>query len=103
MRKEITETVTKTKVTCDVCKKDCTPREGEFWPHCCSICGKDLCRQCDVRDNRDLGDYPVHYCVRCWEIGEPFRDEMGIAEEKHDVHMDSIELKWHKACKDAAQ
>lgn len=100
MRETVPETSVRIRITCDICGDDCSPRKGDFWPKQCVKCKKDLCRnKCTVWDPRDDGDYPGAFCERCWDIGEPFRQQQAQLEEEHDERMEAIEQAWNEACK----
>ena len=84
---------------CDVCGKT-----GHFdygvggW---CIICKKDVCGRCSVPDPDDPGDHPNLFCRSCWDIGKPYREQIGEECDRHEAQCDEIRERWVKAASQA--
>ena len=96
MRKIVDETSRVEHVFCDRCgeQKDFTYGGGGS----CCACGRDVCRDCNVYDDHQGGDYPDVYCRECWEIGEPFRERQAAAESECERIVEAAQKEWVKAC-----
>ncbi len=81
---------------CDVCPGPMEDRLARSFS--CCMCGKDLCRQHAVFDNRDGSDYPPKYCRPCWGIGESYRAREAQARAMFDELMEQIHKEWKAAC-----
>ena len=83
-----TQTVVVKKRYCDVCGEElgwtlqCSKAK-------CVLCGKDLCEKCVGYEEETGGDYRRCWCKHCWEVGEPFRNEMerlrSLIEDQHHL------------------
>ena len=61
----------------------------------CEICGKDLCNNCVEFEESNTGYYRTVYCKKCWEIGEPYRNQIELLENK----IEELSEEWYKKCK----
>lgn len=60
------------KVYCDDCGK-----EIEYgYRRTCYCCEKDMCDKCLGHEENDAGDYSTYYCLKCWSLGEPYRNKI---------------------------
>ena len=82
-----TEVIEKHVYTCDICGKEMS-RFRE-----CLMCKRHICKECLVYE-WDNSDYPDIYCKSCWKIGEPFRKQIEIEEEKHDKLEEQLYADW---------
>lgn len=98
MKQNVDRTVTAVEVSCDMCGGGVT-NTRECPARSCCMCGKDICRQCTVFDDRDGGDYPARFCESCWDLGRPYREEERLAEERADARAEAIQEGWHEACR----
>ena len=80
-------------VYCDECGIE-LKRGMQYAVAQCEICGKDLCDDCIGHEVYTMGDYREVYCKSCWDIGEPYRNEIHQLENK----IESLYNKWHKGC-----
>ena len=88
MKKEITETITKTVDICDICKDIAAQ-------YACLMCRRELCYDCKVYDNRNQNtDYPETYCKKCWDIGASYRKQEIEAQEVCDIAFEYIWIEW---------
>lgn len=77
--------------TCDTCGQKASGRT-------CTKCGGDLCRGCIKWDDRNRSsDYPLAFCVRCWEIGVLYRERMVAAESEAADECERLEKEWKEA------
>jgi len=91
---------------CEWCGKEDTPPMNDIHFPCigpCSICRRDICHECDVRDNRDDGDYPAHYCPECWGIGEGYRKRIDNIQCIADEDIAEQEWMWKETARKAAK
>jgi hypothetical protein len=78
---------------CDICGEPAS--RGK---HTCTICRRDLCTKHILSDPRNSSDYADAFCQRCWNVGEPFRAEQAVEEERHEKIVDDILSRWHREC-----
>lgn len=77
---------------CDVCE---TSLESQIYSHLkCENCQKDLCSECIGHENYTDGDYREVYCVKCWNIGKKYREEIKKLEDKIEKLGDD----WRAEC-----
>jgi arginyl-tRNA synthetase len=60
----------------------------------CEMCGKNLCEKCIEHEESDMGDYRTVYCYGCWTIGEQYRNEIKLLENK----IEKLNDKWLMKC-----
>ncbi len=68
----------------------------------CFICGRDICEDCTVHDDRTFGDYPTKYCKECWDIGEEYRNKMRDLQIECDEKTENLEIGWRNKARNAA-
>ena len=85
MRKQ--KTVRKEQIFCDVCEKENT----DFFQFTCSMCRKDLCRDCHIDHPYEGGDGPQRFCPSCFEICKPFIERIRVREEEQSKEIEAIE------------
>ena len=83
------QTVTIKHRYCDICGSEVTKLNS------CTCCGKDICLKCVGYSTND-SDYPDYYCVKCWNIGKPYRKKIRELEQQ----IDNINQEWLVNCKD---
>lgn len=86
---ETTKIIKETKIKCDYCE--------HIGISVCELCKKDICNAHKTYDDRDPGDYPDVYCMRCWEIGTPFRLAMEREQQDSEKRLERMEEDWKKA------
>ena len=93
--KQVSEIKDVVEITCDVCGDD------KYYKYLtCWMCRKDICdrRECRLFDPRDSGDYPHVFCLKCWNIGENYRQAIADAEVIYEEQIEKIEKEWQSAC-----
>ena len=90
-KKSVVKEIIKKSYYCD----DCGEKISEDYrkPYC-QICEKDLCHKC-IGQTEYEGDFAFYYCKDCWTIGESYRSEIKMHEDKIDDLIDE----WHSKCK----
>ena len=88
---EVKTVTVKTRIyVCDECFK--TVSDKRLWP--CVVCGKLICFDCYIPDERDPGDYPDKYCQNCWDVGQPYRKRMVQLQDICDEAIEKLEETW---------
>jgi len=89
--KKVMKEVTEKYIECDFCGEkvnyNYTGHGG------CLMCGRDACPK-HMHLDHDYSDYPDAYCLSCWEIGEPFREQLDILEEEYKEKVKKIKKEW---------
>jgi len=100
MQKNVRETRTITKTYCDVCGKEAVAFSKRVKK--CQICKTEVCSECSIvtdhwclAQGEFTGDYPDHYCKRCWEKGEEFRKAILATRETENL----LWVQWRQAVK----
>ena len=88
-QEQITEVKTISKRYCDDCGKEAKYRRT------CNCCGKDMCVDCVGHEENDGGDYSDYYCLKCWHLGEPYRDKIKELEEQ----IEQLNDEWISKCR----
>lgn len=97
-RKNIMKIIRKVQVKiphyiCDVCNKEVKTIKS------CIVCKRDVCPACRYDDYSYGGDYPEIYCKHCWELGQPYREQIELIEDEADSKIDQETEAWHNLCK----
>lgn len=95
--------ITVTEFTCDECGTVKSHLAGNRYTPtvACEMCDGDFCRgRCaEVYDDSGDRSYAFWCCLRCREIGEPFRVEQEAAHEFACEKSRRIKQDWRTACK----
>lgn len=91
--KEVMRKVKESHIVCDFCGKRIN---YNYRGHAgCIICGRDACKKhLHLEDVCCGGDGYDAYCLSCWEIGKPLREQMRILEEEFDEKIEKLQSKW---------
>lgn len=74
---------------CDICGT------VVVYPKKCRLCGKKICHKCTVwYDIGICNDYIEPHCIKCWELGTPYRDEIEQLLADHNYKLFKLEEKW---------
>ena len=90
-KKTTTETREVISYFCDFCKGSKLVNSN----HSCLMCKKHTCGEHTVFDEGDGGDYPSRYCISCWEVGAPFREQCEIIEREAEEKCDELMKQWY--------
>lgn len=74
---------------CDSCEE-----KSPFRYTVCSICGKDICRNCRIDATPDAIYTCEWYCSSCFEIKDRYKKEVEKAEEKYLIKLKNILEKY---------
>jgi hypothetical protein len=91
--------------TCDLCGKEAKQQNYSAALQECEVCGKQICRPCrigtDSLSSRYVsGDYPYYrVCIKCWKIGEPYRERMNEVCDNAKIERDNILGGWRTEAK----
>jgi hypothetical protein len=82
-------------VYCDICSDEIQPYTYGYGKRGseCTVCGRDMCRDCSKYDPDELGDYPDRYCTFCFSLFIPARAKMN---ERHWKEEEKLEAKIKK-------
>lgn len=80
--------LTVTKRYCDDCGTEINYRRN------CVCCNKDLCAKCVGHEESDSSDYSIDYCIKCWSIGEPYREKI----KELELQIEKLSDEWISKC-----
>jgi len=93
MRKK--EQVEVTEIYCDICGS-----ESGYFERSCQICRRDLCEKHQHWEDNDGHDV---YCLECWKIGEPYRQQIEVIREDCDDRIEGLEKAWREKAREILQ
>ena len=93
--KKIQKQITETEYYCDVCGIQVVRRV----PPTCTSCGRHLCVDCLIWDDREHTDYPLTFCRHCWDFGQSYRNRIAEIDGEAGRQMAALEKEWYEKAK----